>query len=297
MTTRVADQRALRGTAVTLSWQNVDSDGEAAAPAGVVTVRVQKADGTDVKAAGTATGGVGADPRTATLTAAETATLNLFTVTWTDAGDGSAHTTYVEIVGGFYFSVAELRAFDANLTEAKHPNARVLAARRHVEDEFETICDVAFVPRYKRVTIDGTGRPVDVSLGRMVRSIRTVRTYSDVSNGTFTAYTATELADLVFTDGGVLRHSSGVSLHSGVGNIIAEVEHGYDRPPADVKEAAMWRARNLLNARTSGFPDRARTVSVEGTTYGLAGPAADKTGVDFVDAVLARYKRPVVLVG
>ena len=97
-----ADQQILRGSAATLSWQNLDGNGEPAAPAGTVTVGILRDDGTELVAAGTATAGTGSDPRTYALAATANTLLDRLVVTWTDGGDASVHVTYVEVVAPFH---------------------------------------------------------------------------------------------------------------------------------------------------------------------------------------------------
>lgn len=289
----VADQQILRGVAATLSWQNVDQNGVAAAPSGAVTVGVTRADGTELVAAGTATGGASSAPRTLALTAAQTALLDILTVTWTDAGDSSTHTTYVEVVGGFYFSLAEARASDAALQNAdKYPDALIIATRREVEEEFERICGVSFVPRYRREVVSGPGRSTLLLERHPARTIRAVWTYSDADD--YIAWTSDELATLVLDDWGLLTSRTGVAFGYGQRNLAVAYEHGMTRPPAEVKRAAMQRLRSRMNSANSGIPDRATQFSVaEGGTYRLDTAAADKTGMPEVDAVLARYSRRV----
>lgn len=288
----VADQQILRGVAATLSWQNVDSDGTAAAPAGAVTVTVTRADGT-VIATDAATTGSSTAPRTYTLTATDNTLLDFLTAVWTDAGDGSTHTTYIEVVGGFYFSIAEARASDTTLADTtKYPDPLIIATRREVEEEFERICDRAFVPRYRRQTFTGTGSTSLLLDRPNTTAIRSVWNYSDLS--TYTAWTADELASLVLEEWGVISSRTGVSFAWGNRNLVVAYEHGLPRPPAEVKRAALQRIRYRLNMARTGIPDRATSFSVtEGGTYSLDTAAADKTGMPEVDAVLGRWSSRV----
>lgn len=291
MSAPVADQRALRGVAATLSWQNIDADGSAAAPAGTVTVGVTKADGTEVLP-GTATSGAGSSPRTVALTAAHTAELNLLTATWTDGGDLSAHTTLVELVGGYYFSVAEARASDSTLADtAKYPDAAILVARREVEDDFEQICDVAFVPRYRRERLDGTGCGELLLPTPHVRRVVSIREYS--SPTTYQSWSAGELA-------GIQAHPTGRLVSSqrhfawGDRNLVIEWEHGHDRPPGRVKTAGMRYLRYRLNESLSAIPDRATGFTVtDGGTYRLDTASRWKVGVPDIDAELERWSMRV----
>lgn len=284
----IADQQIQRGTAATLSWQNVDGDGEPAAPAGAVTVSVERSDGTVVLSPGTATSGSGDNPRTVALTAVQNADLDLLTVTWTDTGDASSHVTVVEVVGGFYFTVAEARSSDPALeNDTKYPQPALVAARRQVEEEFERICDVAFVPRYRRDVV-----PVGCHSLLLAPQIRVVRSVATVAgNGTETAWTDEQLDWLRFEDWGVVQ-LLGNPVPSAA--VAIAYEHGYDRPPSEVKRAALQRLRYLLSQPLTGLPDRATSFSVaEGGTYKLDQAGATKTGIPDIDAVLHRWSMRV----
>jgi hypothetical protein len=285
----VADQRTLRGVAATLSFQNVDGDGTAVAPAGVVTVGVVTADGTEVLPPGTATSGTGSSPRTVNLTAAQTANLGLLTATWTDAGDSSVHTTTIEIVGGYFFSLAEARVSDATLANtAKYPDAAILATRRQIEDDFERICDVAFVPRYRREQLEARGGAVLLSTS-LPRVIRSVRIYSD--GDTFTTLTAAQLTDLIVNDTGVMY---GQGIPSCSDRIVVEWEHGHSRPPGNITTVALRYLRHRLNESISAIPDRATTFAItEGGTYSLTTAGAWSVGIPDIDAELDRWSKRV----
>lgn len=269
----VADQRILRGTAATLTWQPLGSDGEIAAPADPVTVQVNRADGTELLAAGTATSGSDNSPRSVVLPATDTQYLDLLTVVWTDADD-STWTTYAEIVGGFYFTIAEARASDPALSnDTKYPTPALIEARNAVELEIETICGVAFVPRFTIEVI--TGRRLTWP---QIRRLRNVSSWDGITYDPWTDITYLNPSD------------QGVIYGLGCSQYRVEYEHGYDRPPADIKAAALVRLRHRVSAPLSGIPDKATTFSVaEGGTYGLMRAGIDTFGIDDVDSVLARH--------
>lgn len=279
------DQQILRGTAGTLSWQPTDQYGEAAAPTGTITVAVWKANGDELIPAGTATSGSSTNPRTYTLTAAQTVNLDLLTVEWTDQTTAVTYTTYAEIVGGFYFSIAELRAWDASITLSAYPDATVRSARRHVEEQCEKITGRAWVPRYRRVRTNGRG---DGSL-LLEPSIRAVR------EGTIdgVALTSDELAALVPNPGvGFVWRSDFGRWTSGTSNVVLGYEVGADRPPEDLKRAAMLHCRHVLGTPKAGVDSRATQFSpIEGGTVLLATPGRFgwETGIPEVDAVYLRY--------
>lgn len=282
----VADQQILRGAVATLSWQYLDATGEPADP-GTVTVGVNRADGTVLVAAPTATVGSGAAPRTVALTAAQTASLDLFAVTWTRA-DATTFPTVAEIVGGYYFTTAQLRARETALADAqKYLVADLVALRRDVEAEFEEICEVAFVPRYARRRLDGTGASCLVLPTPLPRRIVAVTQLA--GDGSTTAWTAGEVAGIRLDETGEIS-SPQRSFPSGARNLIVAWEHGHDRPPPEVRDKAMLRLRHHVTRPKSAVPDRATTFQVEGgSVYRLDQAGRKRTGIADIDAVLDRY--------
>lgn len=280
----MADQRILRGVAATLSFTNVDQDGVAAAASGAVTVGVMSSDGSTVVAPGSAT--VGANPYTKALTAAQTASLDILTATWTDAGDGSVHTTTAEIVGGFHFSIAELRAQKNLADTSKFTNAELVAVREWWETLSESYCDQSFVPRYKVRRLSGTGGGT-LSLPEWnLRSVRRVWVYSDAD--TYVAFTPDELADITPTSG-TLHSRSGYFTY-GDQNIVVAYEHGLDTAPADIRQAGLEACRHRLLDQQQG-PVVYSVADGEGGVTRFAMPGADRpTGIPSVDTVLNRYR-------
>lgn len=222
--------------------------------------------------------------------------------TWSGTVGGSVTTEidYVEIVSGFFFSLREGRASDASLADkVKYPTADLRAKRLEVEVECETICDRAFLPRYDRVVLDGSGtsslllRPSDPARSvadlRVIRSIRIAATI----DGAFTPLDAGQLAAVAWTPDGTLRRTDGGVFDEGVRNVIVEYEYGLDTPPEPLVTAALTRLRSRLNMNKNGIPDRASsyTAAGGGGTYRLDMPGAWKTGIPEVDAAYARYSR------
>jgi hypothetical protein len=227
--------------------------------------------------------------------------LKKLAVTWsaTIGGSATTTTTYAEIVGGFFFSLAEARNSDESLGDADlYPLADLVAGRLEVEAECEMICDLGMVPRYARVVIDGTGTSELLlqhpDVGRSVAAVRTIRSVSmsDSPDGTFTSFTAAQLADLAATGDGKLVRTGGDVFTEGRANVVVEYEYGLDRPPPDLVRESKIRLRTVVNANKSGVPDRASSFTVaEGGTYRLDMPGAFKTGIPTVDAAYGRYSR------
>lgn len=285
------DQVVLQGVAATLEWRNVDQDGEAAEP-GTVTVGVTRADGTVLIAAGTATTTVSGEVglRRKTLTAAQTAELDQLTATWTDAGDSSAHTTTVDIVGGHLFTITEARESDPEIAD-NFTTAEIIEARADVTEEVEWICARAFTPRYARATVDGTGDRELWLPGADDGRANDLRTIEAVSiDGT--ALTAGELAELTLADDKIVYAAEGDSWEFGTRNLVVAWTYGLDRPQRHLKRAVLHRLRHRLHEGTSGIPARATNFSsTEGGTFALDTAGLYKTGIPDIDAVYGRYSK------
>lgn len=281
--------RILRDTPGTL--EHVFEVGEAATdPDGpAATVTVTRADGTAAAAAAAARAGTG----DFTYQLAAQPQLHALTVAWTGVFATFAHTEtdQAEIVGGFLFSLREARRSDSSLADtSRYPTADLVAARQEVEEECEWICDRAFVPRYRRVVLDGTGNAELVLPDGDIRAVRAVSMAT--APGPPVAFTSTQLANSVPSDDGTLRRVDGNVFAEGYDNVVVEYEHGADAPPADLRRAALLRLRTRINISRTGIPDRATSFTVaDGGTYQLDLPSAYKTGIPEVDAVYARYSR------
>src|SRR5215217_5067951 len=126
-------ERVQQLTPATVSQQWYE-DGTATDP-GTVTVGITRADGTTLVAAGAATSGTGTSPRTFNLTTTHTALLDRLKLTWTSTTKGTL-TSYVEIVGGFLFTLAELSA-DLATSTTTYTAAQMADARTYAETQIE----------------------------------------------------------------------------------------------------------------------------------------------------------------
>jgi hypothetical protein len=291
--THVADEQILAGAAATLTASFRDQDGDLADPAGTVTVGIVNANGSTVVAAGTATTNAGTGLRTVALPAASNLVPQLLTCSWTNGT--VTLTTTVEVVGGYYASTKQVRDSDDVLADTrKYPAATLVAARRSVEVEFEDYCRAAFVPRYRRVRLDGSGDTEQLLPDPYVRAVRSVRIYD--TDGNYTAFTAPELAAIEVNDSGIIYRTDGDTFDRGEQNVVVEYEHGLDQPPADLADAFMMRLRDVVNRAHRGVPDRASTFTSDvGGTYSLlvAGRGGSITGIPDVDVALRRHSRRI----
>lgn len=275
--------------------------GEVATSAtGTVSVAVTDANGSSVASGNATAAGLGYQ-----FTLPAQAQLALLTVTWSATVSGVAvvETDQVEIVGGFFWTLTEGRDSDPIFADtAKYPAADMVGFRQEVEEECERICGRAFVPRYRRVVLDGTGTwdivvpdgADEVVAGIVLRGVRTVRAAKVAPRvgQTFVALSAGELAALAMTADGMLRRTDGRVWTEGIANVVLEYEYGSDAPPADLKRATLLRLRSRANIHRSGVPDRAISFTMaEGGTYRLSTPGASRTGVPEVDGAYDRYSR------
>lgn len=233
--------------------------------------------------------------------------LTLLDVAWagTVAGADRVEHDQVEICGGFLFSLREGRASDPSLKDpVKYTLADLRRARTEVEQECEWICLQAWVPRYRRAVLDGTGT-TDVQLpdggdevraGVLLRGVRTIRSAAVAPRAgqPFVPLTPAQLAALVIRPDGVLRRTDGGVWTAGDSNIVLEYEYGSDAPPADLKRAALTRFRDRLQFDKKQVPDRAVSFTITDLgTYRLSLPDAFRTGLPEVDAAYGRYSRRV----
>lgn len=277
-----AHQRLLQRTAGSLTFNGVDSQGEPADP-GVTTVGVVASDGTTIIAAGTAT--TGTTVKAVPYTAAMSALLDVWTATWKVAGV-TVGVTYHDVVGGFYFSIADLRAMQPSLSDVTDDtNAQLIAARTEVETFFESQCGQAFVPRFSVIECDGDGPILSTPIFHL-RAVRWARVYAWSSNTVFVDVDATECGGFPASEAGSIWRPSGW-----YGRVLLGVEHGLDSCPDDVRTAAARYARVVANRHRSGVVERAQVIVDEaGTSIGprVAGTRRKPTGYEDIDEVLRR---------
>lgn len=253
---------------------------------GAVTVTVTRADGS---ALATAAATVSAGDGRYTFALAAQTRLDRLKLVWTGTFGGlpSSLTTYVEIVGGFYVSLAELRS-SPNLGAAhKYDDVDLAEARAWFEDTFEDHTGVAWVPRSAREKVSAGRRGWVVLRRHPVRAVTSVRSYTSAVD--YSEFTADELADLDVSDSGIVRRQWLGSWPSGYRNLVVEYEHGYDAPPADICRAAVVGIREGLLTNKVG----SRQFSVA-TDQGIVREAVASErypfGVPFVDAVANRHR-------
>jgi len=216
------------------------------------------------------------------------------TVVWSGTWGGAAESIQhqVEVVGALLYTLAELRAFGkAELADAATwPDETLADVRARVTDLFEEVCDVSFVPRYRRCYLDGNGR---YTLWLPTKHIRQVFAIS--VNGV--AYTAPQLA-LVNVDRRGQLYQQGTWLEGITpNNIIVSYEYGWPFPPAEIARAALQLSHYELTG--AQLADRMISITNEFGIVRQSIPMGYKqpTGLLSVDAVLCRYSEKLMEVG
>ena len=258
--------------------------GETAATRGSVTVTVTSDTGATL-----ATGSASEDGSTHvysySLTTAATAAIDLLTVTWASASE--TITTHVEVVGGFYFDLADLRAMnDISGQTTKYPTDSLRRARDWIEDIIDGTVNAPFVRRYFRDQFNWTPNLVlRQPYGRALLSMSV--------NGT--AVSGGDLAALTIDSSGrIVTAATGVqSYRTGLVDIRYEAAV-MDSCPADLREVALQAARWHLIATDgqSGIPSRATSITNEFGNVNLTTASKDRpTGIPDVDAVILNYAK------
>lgn len=282
--------RVLRTAKATLT-RTFTLDGVATSASGAVAVTITRLDGTVVES-GNATGP--AADLSYSYTFGGRDVVDELAVSWSGTFGGDLITydqDRIEVVGGFFFSIDEGRAVDAALASTtKFPYAYLVDKRTETEDECESLCGQAFVPRFRRVTVNGTGKTALMMPDALIRSIRSVK----VGNVTFSP---SDTALVGFSDAGMIYLSQGwiPGVPIGLKNITIEYEYGWDRPPVDIVRGSKIRFKSLAMYGRSQLPDRAErvvTVDQQGGSVVYSSPTVEKVGIPEVDAAYGRYPSP-----
>ena len=272
--------RVLRTAKATLSRTFYLDEAEAVAT-GDVLVSVTRLDGTAVENGVAVADGQGGY----TYDFGGSILLDELELTWaaTIGGDAIVLTDRIEVVGGFYFALAEGRDVDRALRDTtKFPTSKLIERRIETEDECERITGQAWVPRFCRETVPayGTG-PLQLT-HPFIRAVRSVSVAG-------VAYAPAVVTSLGYNELGLLHRSAG--WPSGT-NVTVEYEHGHDRPNSEIVRAAKLRFKSLLLEGGSALPDSAErriTVDAQGGSTIYSSPTAEKTGIPAVDAIYGRY--------
>lgn len=275
------NQRVLRGVPATLITTLYDQNGAPAAPTGTVTVTVTRANGTPVLSGVPAT--VAAELVSVDLSVADTTALDVLSTQWTDDATGAVFDTTHDIVGGYYFTVAEARGSGPGLSDPTNfSDAEIVAARRFIEEECETITGRSFVPRYQRIVTSGAGNSELWLPHPDIRKVRGATVDGLVFAAPVISNIAVVASRLTMPDG---------YFGFGFGNVVLEYEYGLDTPPMRIRDAALLRLRSVLDFKRTGVTSRAEYEFVDGRAFANPAPGVrgSRTGIREVDEAYAAY--------
>lgn len=285
--------RLLKSQPGTLTFTVEDEDGVAAVPTGAVTIQIRDSAGTALLSpAGTATdetGGV----FTYIVGDAITANLGSYSVEWTFTLDTVARTvtTFLEIVGGFLFTISAFRLRYPQVDAATYTGAMVRAARVAAEERFETLARVAFVPRAKIATLSGDGTTTIILPDGEIRSIS-----SASIDGT--ALTSTELAALAINPAGIIKRTDSQYWTEGRENIVIAYECGFDFAPEPVSRSTMILAYDALIPSALSPRAMSQSTDLGEIRFSMANVDLNRpTGIPEVDATIQTFGRSRPAVG
>ncbi len=256
-----------------------------ASPSSVV---VRDGAGVEVHA-GSATVAADEQSLSATVPASALDALDSYTVEWTATVSGaqSGFTSALEVCGGYFTTIAELRALRGEF--ASTPGATLLRARALAETAFEKQCKVAFVPRAARESLIGSGRDVLVLGHVALRELYEVKIDG-------VALSAGDLAALTPEEPGLVTRPGGV-IWPQQASIDVYYAHGYDRPEAPVVDAVRRLAREYV-VPDANLPPRAVLQVTEYGNFRLGALDEENPfGIPDVDAVYRAYRRVLPGVG
>lgn len=277
---------------VASTYFDVDGEPIALSAAGQVTVH----DGAGVETfTGTAT--LSGGQPSVSLPLAALPRLDRYVISWagTVAGQPVAWSDSVELVGGFIFEIAQLRAFDRAFENVeKYPSALLHEIRSQVEDVIEgpRAANVAFVPRGRRITTGGSARLATGGQYAIRLPDFELRTaYAVTADGT--AFTNDEINRLIADDNLLWRTRPWPEGHR---NIAIHYAHGLDSVPGAITRAALILAREHLVR--SDLPARATATSIGDQMFRLTIAGRDGvTGIPDVDAAIDQFGRKEYLIG
>lgn len=282
----VPDQQIRQGAAATLRYLYLDGNGKAATAGHSIAVTVVNSAGTTV-ASGTATDATATTAGLYTFAFTGTTSLDVLTVSWND--NTFTHTTVVEIVGDYLFTLGQATAVESL---ADTDDQTLIDKRLIVSAEVEWICDRAFTPRARTVIVDGTNTGQIGIPSNDMGSSHDLRTITAASVGGV-ALTSPQLSSLIIRDQ-VIEWPFGSIWTTGQANVSISYTYGLDNPTVDLVDALLVRLRQRVNRPLNGIPDRATSIQIDQLgTMKLDTASRYKTGYPEVDAVYERWSNRV----
>lgn len=247
---------------------------------GTITIGIVDAAGGEVVAPGTAVTDNG--DGTYDFTVPAQTDVGLLTATWTETGGtGSVFTTAIEVVGAHLFTEDQARNYKTGrmASEAKYSDGAIRSERRRITDWLEKETGVSWIPRFRRLELNGTGGS-KVTLFDPVSSIGgsggqgatsdIQKVLSVTVNGSpvSTSEVKPVGASLYRTSGGIWPRPTTTP-----GNVVVELEYGKPHLLDGVDRIALLELRHrLIDSRipegATGMTDELGSVSWEAQNNG-----------------------------
>lgn len=224
--------------------------------------------------------------------------LDVYRCVWTGLVGATAYSwvTFFELVGGHYFSVADLRAFDDSLSAAKYPVADVKVARRAAERRFELAARRSFVLRGARHTAIGNGTTrllvPDSAVSRLIAATRdgTALTAEQVESILVLSWGAFDWPPVEWSQFDFSTYAYSTDVWTADKVCTVHYEHGESSPPEPVAQAVMMLAREYLVRKS--LSSRATVEATEVGFFRLSVAGRDRpTGIPEVDEVIREFGR------
>lgn len=212
---------------------------------------------------------------------------DLLTLTWTGAVSSvdQRYVQQVDVVGGVYASLAEIRAMEGVNHPTKHSTARILELRDEFEELAERFTGKAWVPRFAQETL----RDAELT-HTFPRSLLSVVDADSVAI-TFTDWLLTE-------DGDITDHYGHPIRVYGTWPFTVKYLHGADLPPVGLVDACKSFVRSKLLADGNRVArDTLRQTDPAGITEQFSTPdwnAGRPTGLLDVDRALRSFALPAI---
>lgn len=237
-------------------WASWELGGDATDPGTVAVTVTSDRLGTAIMTAAPTTGGPG-PARAVALTPAQTANLDMLTLSWI-AADGATLTTYAEVVGGFLFSLGRARRMSPLQDTSAYTNDQILEVRTLAETAIEDICGVSFVPRYRHEEVGIEGYGLLRGSRRKIRNVIQITSWMSSSTGGSQQPLPT-LSGMQIINGTEVYLPMIWNWYSRP--IMMSYEEGYSFTPPRVSNAALllarrWAIESPWDERTTGFRTR-----------------------------------------
>ena len=227
--------------------------------------------------------------------------LDVYHCAWagTQSAAAASWASDFEVQGGYVCEIVDVRNSDRAFTDsARFPLALLRTVRSAVQDMLERAGRVSFVPRGRRVVLNGTGPDFfrgysPLLYGQDTRklllpNVAVTQLYSGSINGV--VLSADDLTTITVDDNLLYRSAMYPPWPFGRQNIALHYVHGYATVPGPIARAAVILCREYLVG--TDLPGRATATSIGDQMFRLTVAGRDgATGLPEVDSAIDQFGR------